>query len=526
MAEISMPTLGYGMEEGTVSAWFKKEGDAVTEGDAIVEVETDKAVVEIGALETGTLTKILVQVGETVLVGVCIGIIDSEETPAKAGNGLTSPELYIHPQENSASQMTGRDVEMIANHIRDLQDEHGVIRISAARKLGEIGDTTAVPDLIEALREELEVDKWGKALGMAKGSVAVRSALDDLYYNSICDPAIHALGQIGDPSAVPILIEALRKFNSTAADALEKIGTPAIPALLEVMKDREDYPRRHAAEVLIKIRASSAIPALIMLLKDNYSDSKIFSNAARVLWNLGDVSAIPVFIDALKAEDEWVRSSAALGLCYFANVSAYITDVSAVPALIDAIKDKSKHVRSSAARALKRIGDADTLPRKILVVSQSSPQDRIELLEKLRRVRYRDEDISLRYKFPDTRALCQMVLNEQNAAAREGAQSVLDWINDGSKLLRASQADTTKQSGELVRPTYGGDPETKPETLLRASDEQRKDVDVPPKQATVWQRLFGKPADRVPTTEHQYCRICGATSPLGEKQCYKCQANL
>ena len=88
MAEIRMPKMGDGMEEGTINVWLKKEGDQVKEGDPIAEVETDKANVEIAAYETGTLTKIIVQVGETVPVGDVIAIIGVASAPTKGGNGV------------------------------------------------------------------------------------------------------------------------------------------------------------------------------------------------------------------------------------------------------------------------------------------------------------------------------------------------------------------------------------------------------------------------------------------------------
>jgi pyruvate dehydrogenase E2 component (dihydrolipoamide acetyltransferase) len=90
MAEITMPKMGDGMEEGTINTWLKKEGDHVNAGDAIAEVETDKASVEIAAYETGILSKITVQVGETVPVGAVIGMIGG--AAAGAGNGQTVPK--------------------------------------------------------------------------------------------------------------------------------------------------------------------------------------------------------------------------------------------------------------------------------------------------------------------------------------------------------------------------------------------------------------------------------------------------
>jgi len=66
MAEVRMPKMGDGMEEGTILRWMKREGDTVAADEPIAEIETDKANVEMPAEESGTLTKIIVQEGETV----------------------------------------------------------------------------------------------------------------------------------------------------------------------------------------------------------------------------------------------------------------------------------------------------------------------------------------------------------------------------------------------------------------------------------------------------------------------------
>ena len=58
MAEaVVMPQMGYDMEKGTVVAWLKREGDTVSQHEAIVEIETDKAVVEIEAPVSGSLLR-------------------------------------------------------------------------------------------------------------------------------------------------------------------------------------------------------------------------------------------------------------------------------------------------------------------------------------------------------------------------------------------------------------------------------------------------------------------------------------
>src|SRR6478672_204258 len=60
---ILMPALSPTMEKGNLAKWLKKEGDAVKSGDIIAEIETDKATMEVEAVDEGTLGKILVPEG-------------------------------------------------------------------------------------------------------------------------------------------------------------------------------------------------------------------------------------------------------------------------------------------------------------------------------------------------------------------------------------------------------------------------------------------------------------------------------
>src|SRR5690606_4806254 len=74
--EILMPALSPTMEEGNLSKWLKKEGDTVTAGDVIAEIETDKATMEVEAVDEGTLGKILVAEGtEGVKVNTPIALL-------------------------------------------------------------------------------------------------------------------------------------------------------------------------------------------------------------------------------------------------------------------------------------------------------------------------------------------------------------------------------------------------------------------------------------------------------------------
>ena len=73
--ELTMPKLGEVMEEGTVAAWKVKVGQAVEEGDILLDIEMDKAVAEIEAPASGVVKKILVPEGETVPVNAPLAVI-------------------------------------------------------------------------------------------------------------------------------------------------------------------------------------------------------------------------------------------------------------------------------------------------------------------------------------------------------------------------------------------------------------------------------------------------------------------
>ncbi|GAA1596270.1 hypothetical protein GCM10009804_61000 [Kribbella hippodromi] len=69
MTDILMPRLSDTMTEGAIASWHKQPGDLVAASDVLVEIETDKALMEQEAHEPGTLTEILVPEGETAPIG-------------------------------------------------------------------------------------------------------------------------------------------------------------------------------------------------------------------------------------------------------------------------------------------------------------------------------------------------------------------------------------------------------------------------------------------------------------------------
>src|SRR3954449_10193794 len=90
---ILMPALSPTMTEGNVSKWLKKEGDTVKAGDVIAEIETDKATMEVEAVDEGKIGKILVQAGtEGVKVNDVIAVLLEE--------GENASDIAVTPTEN------------------------------------------------------------------------------------------------------------------------------------------------------------------------------------------------------------------------------------------------------------------------------------------------------------------------------------------------------------------------------------------------------------------------------------------
>lgn len=85
--EVQMPRLSDTMEEGKILKWLKKVGETIEVGDIIAEVETDKADMEMEALDAGVLAEIRVQEGESAAVGAVIAVLGED-----GGAGVAAPE--------------------------------------------------------------------------------------------------------------------------------------------------------------------------------------------------------------------------------------------------------------------------------------------------------------------------------------------------------------------------------------------------------------------------------------------------
>lgn len=109
MTEVIMPKMGDGMEEGTLLKWLKEDGDKVSSGEIIGEIQTDKATLELESPGKGVLTGFLIKEGETVPVGVPIAAIlkDGENLPdnwGSGGNGAAKTEPQQEEEKEAPAE--------------------------------------------------------------------------------------------------------------------------------------------------------------------------------------------------------------------------------------------------------------------------------------------------------------------------------------------------------------------------------------------------------------------------------------
>src|SRR5581483_10354938 len=145
---VVMPALEMGQETGKLVAWLKKDGDRVTKGEPLLEVETDKAVLEVEATGDGTLAGVKAQEGDVIPVGQTIAWIlgPGEQIPFEAGtaNISAAPPAAISAQSstNRTQESSASSSSQISPKARRLAKEHG-IDLNTVRGTGAGGEILA-----------------------------------------------------------------------------------------------------------------------------------------------------------------------------------------------------------------------------------------------------------------------------------------------------------------------------------------------------------------------------------------------
>jgi pyruvate dehydrogenase E2 component (dihydrolipoamide acetyltransferase) len=140
ISEVTMPSMGADMTEGTIAKWLKAEGDSVNRGDKIAEIETDKTVVEMEAYAEGLIRKIVVPEGTLVDVGTTIAFIgDADDDIPEIAELTSDVEAPKVESLSTAVVSTPSPVEQVVSTPTPLVEVRGG-RVKAspiARKLAE-----------------------------------------------------------------------------------------------------------------------------------------------------------------------------------------------------------------------------------------------------------------------------------------------------------------------------------------------------------------------------------------------------
>src|SRR5436305_4243651 len=173
--EIRVPSLGESIVDAVIATWLKSEGDEVKQGEALVELETDKVNVEVSAEQSGVLQKILKQAGDVVTGGEVLGMVgkSDEVTPGvrqEAASSEKTPERQsTNGQQQPVSQMFDGQ-KSVSPLARRIADEYN-IDLSQVTSHSPHGRVTK-DDVISYLKKTSEQQTPGLPLATQQSRVA------------------------------------------------------------------------------------------------------------------------------------------------------------------------------------------------------------------------------------------------------------------------------------------------------------------------------------------------------------------
>jgi len=201
---ITMPRLSDTMEQGTVVKWHVKQGDSVSPGDVIADIETDKATMELEAFDEGTVAALAIDEGQTINVGETIVVLAEEgEDAAEAAKSITKSSGAAAPvaAQNGGGDMPSPSATAIAEP-------------PAPEPTTTSSDRIFASPLARKIAEEHNIN-LGSVVGTGPSGRIVKKDVEATLANGASTPAA--------PAATP----------ATAAPAPAPIQMPAVGAALE-----------------------------------------------------------------------------------------------------------------------------------------------------------------------------------------------------------------------------------------------------------------------------------------------------
>ena len=193
--QITMPALSPTMEEGTLATWLVKEGDTVTSGDVIAEIETDKATMEVESIDDGVVAKLLVEAGtDNVAVGTLIAVlaedgedpatVDASAAPAPAPVAAEPAAAPAVVETAPAAPVTSAPVEI------DVPAGTSMVNLTVREALRDA--------MAEEMRKDADVFVMGEEVAEYQGAYKVtQGLLDEFGSERVIDTPITEHGFAG-----------------------------------------------------------------------------------------------------------------------------------------------------------------------------------------------------------------------------------------------------------------------------------------------------------------------------------------
>ncbi|MGI9350586.1 MAG: pyruvate dehydrogenase complex dihydrolipoamide acetyltransferase [Rhizobiaceae bacterium] len=319
--EITMPALSPTMEEGNLAKWLVKEGDQVTAGDVIAEIETDKATMEVEAVDEGTVAKIHVPEGaEGVKVNAVIAVLaeEGEDVTSAASAPMAEPETAEKPApvEEPISDTSAPVAKEVS----------AAVPIAASGK----GDRIFASPLARRIAEQNGIDlstlkgsgPHGRVIkadvdGKPGGAVATDTAAQSKQPSSdkpaaaqpvtaMPDDKVLAFYNEGDYEVLPhdsmrkIIAARLAESSQTIPSYLLSMDCE-LDAMLSLRKNiNADAPVNDEEKPVYKVSVNDfIIKALALALKDVPMANASWTSSARILHKHSDVGVAVAIPDGL-----------------------------------------------------------------------------------------------------------------------------------------------------------------------------------------------------------------------------------
>lgn len=257
--DVTMPRLSDTMEAGTVVRWHVKEGDAVSSGTVVADIETDKATMEMQVFDDGTIARILVPEGQAVSVGTKIAEIAGEGDPAasapsaasaspsapaagsKAGGAAATSAVAGGAPRHAGASAAGAEVDQGATATRG----EGGMRVSpVARRMAEelgidLGQVRGSGPAGRIIKRDIEAAAETHGASAAIGDGAGRSSSD------IARPDAAPARRSGSSLASPVVSAGTSGATGTASTSGSALARPGLQSTeLPLSTMRQTIARR------------------------------------------------------------------------------------------------------------------------------------------------------------------------------------------------------------------------------------------------------------------------------------------